>query len=66
MLPCNALKHNLNIFSNLLFLFFPLASEEIPQGVCGSATSYISNLRPRRLIDPETQECRLIPSAANV
>lgn len=38
--------HNLNNFSNLFFFFLP--SEEIPQGVCGLATTYISNLRPRR------------------
>lgn len=44
MLPCNALKHNLNNFSNLFFCL----RKKFPQGVCGLATTYISNLRPRR------------------
>ena len=55
-------------FSVTSFFFFSffLPWEEIPQGICGSTTTYISNLRPRRLIDPATQECGPILSAVNV
>ena len=57
----NALKHSPNIFSGPY-----LPSEEIPQGVCGSATSCISDLRPHCLVDPASQEYVSLPSAVSL
>lgn len=57
----DALKHDLNIFSGPY-----LPSEEVPQGVCGSSTSCISDLRPHCPVDPATQGRVSLPSAVSL